>query len=567
MAFKRFVMPIFFVFFLVACSAPSDTTKSEKTGSTDSAPHPDMILFGGPIYTGLDNQIVEAVAVTDGRITAVGNADDLLAQPDTKVKKLDLKGAALFPGFTDSHAHLVGIGLREMTVNLENVGSIKELVETIERITDDANENDTIYGAGWIETGWPEGRMPTRDDLDPVSANIPVILERADFHAALVNTAALEAAGITDETEDPDGGRIERDENGRATGLLIDNAFSLVAPLMAQPTDDQKRDTYIIGGEVYAAYGWSGIHNMSVDPGDVEIIETLSEGDRLGLRIYNALTQEGLAMLADRGHQTSDNGRVMTRAVKLYIDGALGSRGAALSAPYSDAPETSGLTLLEKEKAADLFGAAIRNDIQITTHAIGDRGNKIVLDWYEEVFQTAPSDNVRWRIEHAQILHTEDIPRFAQLGVIPSMQPSHAIGDLHFAPDRLGPNRLQGAYAWRSLIDSGAIIVGGSDAPVERGDPLIEFYAAVARKDLEGFQGPDWQPEQAVSRIEALKMFTLWPAIASFREDELGTIEIGKRADFTAFAKDIMTIPAEDIPSATPVLTVVDGAIIFSDLD
>jgi len=250
--------------------------------------------------------------------------------------------------------------------------------------------------------------------------------------------------------------------------------------------------------------------------------------------------------------------------MKLYMDGALGSRGALLSAPYADAPETSGLLLMEKAQAMALFNSAIAAGVQVNTHAIGDKGNQLVLDWYEEAFsKNLGAGDLRWRIEHAQILRTEDITRFHELGVIPSMQPSHAIGDLFFAPDRLGPDRLDGAYAWRALIDAGSVIAGGSDAPVERGDPLIEFYAAVARRGLDGYQDQNWKPEQAATRAEALKMFTAWPAYASFQEKKLGTIEPGKRADFTVFSKDIMTVPETEILTAKPVMTIVDGEIVF----
>jgi predicted amidohydrolase YtcJ len=264
----------------------------------------------------------------------------------------------------------------------------------------------------------------------------------------------------------------------------------------------------------------------------------------------------------------NNSGRIITRAVKLYVDGALGSRGAALSAPYSDQPGADGLLLMTREEAAPLFEKALRDGVQIATHAIGDRGNRLILDWYEEAFNKVPAEerkvaNPRWRIEHAQILHVEDIPRFAKLGVIASMQPSHAIGDFYFAPARLGDARLDGAYAWRSLLDAGAIVAGGSDAPVERGDPLIEFYAAVARKDLEGNSGSDWRPEQKVTREEALAMFTSSAAFASFQEADLGTIEVGKKADFTVFSKDIMIVPEAEILTAKPVMTVVDGEIVW----
>ena len=427
-----------------------------------------------------------------------------------------------------------------------------------------AGEGETVYGRGWIETGWPEGRMPTRDDLDPVSGSTPVILRRADGHAVVVNTAALDAVGIDDETPDPEGGKIERDETGRATGVLIDMAMALLADLIAAPNESQKRAAYEKGSAVYAAYGWTGVHNMSVDPDDVALMEDLSDAGALKIRVYNALNPEGLDTLEQNGPRVSADGHIITRAVKLYMDGALGSRGALLSRPYSDRPGTSGLLLMQEQEAAALFDRAIAAGVQMATHAIGNQANTLLLDWYEDAFARHPdASDLRWRNEHTQILHTEDIPRFAALGVIPSMQPSHAIGDLFFAPSRLGPDRLNGAYAWRALIDAGAIIAGGSDAPVERGDPRIEFYAAVARRGLDGYQDENWRPGQAVSREEALKMFTAWPAFASFQEDLLGTIAPGKRADFTVFSKDIMTVSEEDILGAKAVMTIVDGEIIY----
>ena len=268
------------------------------------------------------------------------------------------------------------------------------------------------------------------------------------------------------------------------------------------------------------------------------------------------------------GHVISDNRRVIARAIKLYMDGALGSRGAALLEPYSDDPGNSGLMLSREDETLSGMVTALQEGIQLNIHAIGDRGNRLLLDWIEEARAAVPVEQraiaePRWRNEHTQIVDPADIPRFAELGVIPSMQPSHAIGDLFFAPDRLGPDRLDGAYAWRALIDSGVIIAGGSDAPVERGDPRIEFYGAVARRGLDGTQTEDWRPDQAVTRAEALRMFTAWPAYASFREGELGRIAEGLRADFTVFSADIMTIPEEEILTVEPVMTVLDGEIVW----
>ncbi|MEE2690976.1 MAG: amidohydrolase [Pseudomonadota bacterium] len=546
---------------LVACLALLAFAACSKKAE-DGAQRADMIISGGPIYTGGASNPVEAVAVADGRILAVGDLASVGAFSGAKTERIDLHGASLYPGFTDAHAHLLGIGMRELTLNLEGVSSIDELVDIIAAYVGETAPGETVYGRGWIETGWPEARFPTRDDLDPVSPDNPVVLYRADGHAAVVNSAALAAAGIDDAAPDPSGGRIDRDSSGRATGMLIDNAMGLVGEVVGGPAPAAREEAYKIGAEVYAAYGWTGVHNMSVEPDDVAVMERLAKDGALPIRVYNALDPEGLDWLVANAPRTDETGRVVTRAVKLYADGALGSRGAALLAPYADRPDTSGLLLMQEDEALAMMAKARDAGVQVATHAIGDRGNRLVLDWYERVLGPAAAQ-ARWRIEHAQIIDPQDIPRFAALGVIPSMQPSHAIGDLYFAPARLGVERLAGAYAWRSLIDSGAIVPGGSDAPVERGDPLIEFYAAVARKGLDGYTGEGWHPEQAVTREEALKMFTLWPAYAAFQESELGTIEPGKRADFTAFSKDIMTVPEAEILAAKPVLTVVGGRIIY----
>lgn len=554
---------------MTACSPQQKAPDTESGGGGNEAPDNIVAIYtNGVIYTAVDNApTAEAVAVSNGVILAVGSRDLVMAGAGESPEIIDLGGAAMYPGFTDAHAHLLGIGMRELTLNLENVRSVSQLVAIVAATVQDTGENETVYGRGWIETGWPEGRMPNRDDLDPVSSSHPVVLTRADGHALVANSAALDAAGIDAATPDPEGGKIERDANGRATGILIDKAMALVSGLIETPGAERKREAYAKAADVYAAFGWTGLHNMSVDPDDVALMEALSTEGALGIRVYNSVDQSGLQSLEDNGPRTSGDNRIITRAMKLYVDGALGSRGAALSEPYSDRPDTSGLLLLQQEEASALFDRAISAGVQVNTHAIGDRGNKLVLDWYEDAFaRNGTGDDLRWRIEHAQILHTEDIPRFSQLGVIPSMQPSHAIGDLFFAPDRLGPDRLDGAYAWRALIDSGAIIAGGSDAPVERGDPLIEFYAAVARRGLNGYQDENWRPGQAANRMEALKMFTAWPAYASFQEMSLGTIEPGKRADFTVFSKDIMTVAEEDILSARPLMTVVDGEIIFQAL-
>lgn len=534
----------------------------------------DLIISGGTIRTGAAVDAAapppEVVVVRAGRIAYVGPR---AGAPDTAgLTPVDLKGATLFPGFTDGHAHLDGIGQRETTLNLEGAAS---LAEAMARLTAwaEAHPTGVIMGRGWIETRWPESangpRFLTAADLDAAAPGRVVMLQRADGHAVTASSAALAAAGIDAETPSPSGGEIHKGPNGQPTGFLVDAAESLLGPIVPRNDPEAVRETYRAGLRVEAAYGWTGLHFMSAPWKEVPMLEALATAGEVPIRVYNSITPDGAEALFASGPRSVADGRVITRAVKFYVDGALGSRGAALFEPYADAPHTRGLLQVTPEELNDLYRRAYRSGIQMATHAIGDRGNVLVLDAYRDaVAAEAGSDaepqDLRWRIEHAQILRPGDEPRFVAQHVIASMQPSHAIGDFHFAAARLGDARLDGAYAWKSLLDLGVTVVGGSDAPVERGDPLIEFYAAVARRDLDGFQGPDWRPDEALSRAEALALFTTAPAYASFREDELGTIEVGKRADFTAFNIDLMTVPEAEIPKGHAVLTIVDGEVVYA---
>ena len=519
----------------------------------------DLVVWGGPVYTGAKPERAEAVAVAGGRIVFVGSRAAAQARVGPSTQIVDLKGAALFPGFTDAHAHLRGIGERELTLNLEGARSAADAMAQVKAYLDARKPTGAVFGRGWIETGWPEGRFLNRSDLDPIAPDLPVLLTRADGHALVANSAALKAAGIDEATATPAGGEILKDATGRPTGLLVDNAMALVAKLRVPPTEADRRAAFEAAFKVEAAYGWTGIHSMSVAWPDVGLLESMDAAGQAPLRIYNAVEAAQAEPLFAGGPRASASGRIVTRAVKIYEDGALGSRGAALFEPYADAPGTTGLVRTPPETVRAVLARAKASGIQAATHAIGDKGNANVLGLYAE----QGAEALRWRIEHAQIVRPADIPRFAALKVIASMQPSHAIGDLHFAPARLGAARLNGAYAWRDMLKAGAVVVGGSDAPVERGDPLIEFYAAVARKDLAGFSGPDWHPDQKLTRPEALRLFTAAPAYARFAEKELGTIEVGKIADLSAFSVDLMTAPEAAIPLGHAVLTVVDGKVVY----
>lgn len=514
----------------------------------------DLLIHGGMIYTGVAaNARVEAVRIREGRFVFAGALSE--ARSGGGAREIDLRGAAAFPGFVDSHVHLTYVGLASMVLDLVGVESIA-MLQTRLRDYARAHPEGPIIGRGWIETHWPQARFPTRADLDRVVSDRPVYLERIDGHAAVANSAALALSGIGDSTPDGEGGRIERDASGAATGMLIDNAMSHVSLRLPEPNATQKREALRQAAQLYASRGWTGVHNMSTSGEEHSSFFQLAIAGQFPLHADIYLDPAAPPSV------DPESLYIRRRGVKLYVDGALGSRGAALLQPYGDAPG-NGLLITPVDGLHAMLRAARRDRVQVALHAIGDRGNRLALDAFRDTFADNPAAlrAARWRIEHAQVLDAADLSRFAEMGVIASMQPSHAISDLHFAPARLGETRLAGAYAWNSLLRSGAIIAGGSDAPVEKGDPLIEFYAACHRHDLSGFAGPNWHLEEAVSRTQALAMFTSGAAYASFSEQERGTIEVGKRADMSCFSADLMTCATAEIPRARAVLTVSDGRV------
>ncbi len=532
----------------------------------------DLVLFNGQIHT-LDaaRPSATAVAVRDGKIIYVGD-DAGAAKFRAEAKRvIDLAGATVVPGLNDAHMHLEGIGARELLFDLEGTKSIAELRQKLAARVAQAPAKKWIVGRGWIETHWPEQRFPTRQDLDAVAPDHPVVLTRADGHAVVANSLALRLGGVDRSTPSPSGGEILHDAAGEPTGMLVDNAMRLVLRLVPEPTPQEMEQYFIVGAEREARLGWVGVQNAGNSFEDSERLRRLIAEGKVKIRVYDSMSgSDGSGQrLVDTGALVfgESGGRFTRRGVKLYMDGALGSRGAALLAPYSDYPQSSGLLMQEEAKLMPFLLAALRAGIQIETHAIGDRGNRTVLDWYEKAFAAVPAAErkvaqPRWRIEHAQIVAPTDLPRFASLGVIASMQPSHAIGDLFFAPSRLGPERLAGAYAWQSLLQSGAVIAAGSDAPVERGEPMIEFYAAVARRSLDGFANDDWHLEQRMTREQALRAFTLDAAYATFEEHVRGSIEVGKWADFTVLSADIMKIPEPEILRTRCLYTIVGGEVV-----
>ena len=531
----------------------------------------DLVLTNGNIYTVNAKQPhAEAVAIKGNQIVFVGANED--AKRFHAARVVDLHGHTVVPGLTDSHCHIFGVGEREMRLNLEGTNSLEDFLAKIKQRTAQTEPGKWITGRGWIETFWKPPQFPTRNELDRIAPENPVYLTRADGHASVVNSTALKIAGIDKNTPDPFGGKILK-TNGELNGMLLDNAQDLVAKNIPKSTEAQREESLLRGIDREIGLGWCEIQNAGSHKEDIDLIKKVYADGKAKIRFVNCVfgpgedaqnfLKEGPTLNAFTHHFTQ-------RTIKVIFDGALGSRGAALLKSYNDAPDTSGFLTEKPEELRPMFEEALRRGIQVETHAIGDRANRLILDLYEQALKAVPPERrkipePRWRVEHAQIVDPADIPRFAKLGVIPSMQPSHAISDLFFAPSRLGMDRLAGAYVWQSFLKSGTIICGGSDAPVERGEPMIEFYAAVARKSIKGESGEGWHPEQAVSREQALKMFTIWPAYAAFEENDKGSIEAGKLADFTVLSADIMKILEAEILQTRCRMNIIGGEIVFED--
>jgi predicted amidohydrolase YtcJ len=549
--------------------------QSEQT--TESVCKPaSMVLVNTTIYTANDNErTAQAVAMLNDKIIYVGSNDGATDYMCGDAVVMDMDGKFVYAGFTDSHQHLEGVGKRTKTVNLFGIPTLSGTVAAIKEWADTIPDEDWVLGRGWIEREWTdEERFLTKHDVDPFTANKPLYMPRADGVSALVNSKALALAGITKDTPDPEGGKFERDADGTPNGYVLANAMKIFGAIVPGESRDYLKDSLERGLKANAALGWTQTQDAGMPYELVDIMKEIHAEGNMTHRVYAAVPVAQAWQILEKGRETTADNMFDVRGIKVFIDGTLGSRGAALIENYSDADHNGFMNRTTKEDLVPILHEALKKGIQVETHVIGDRATRSLLDWYEEAFNAIPKDewadiglgkdDVRWRLEHAQIIPPVDQQRFVDLGIIPSMQPSHGIGDLNFAPDRLGKERLAYSYPWKSLVDRGLMILGGSDAPVEVGDPRIEFYAAVARKSLSGFSNDDWHPELAVDRNTALKMFTIWPAYGAFQEDLRGSVEVGKYADFTVFDKDIMVIPEDQIMSAENIMTIVGGKITYA---
>lgn len=535
--------------------------------ASPTAPRADLILTNARIYTAdADRPFVEAMAVQGGKVAFVGSARGALALQGPGTRVLDLGGNTVIPGMTDAHAHFLGLGESLASVDLTGTRSYAQVVERVAAAARTAPAGSWIVGRGWDQNDWGNTAFPTHEALSQAVPDHPVYLTRVDGHAALANAAAMKAAGVGTGTKDPSGGRVVRAANGAPTGVFVDRAQGLVSRAIPPETREQRRQALVAAIDEMHRWGLTGIHDAGAGRTTIDLYEELASAGQLQLRTYVLISDDSAAIehYFARGPQSAlYDGMLWIRGIKLYADGALGSRGAALLDPYTDDPNNSGLLVSAPEHIEDVATRALRHGFQVATHAIGDRGNRIVLDAYERALTANPTANHRFRVEHAQILSHDDIPRFAELDVIPSMQAVHQTSDMYWAGNRLGVSRLPGAYAWRSLLDTGLPVPNGSDFPVERVNPLFSFHSAVSRQDDDDWPAGGWYPEQRMTREEALKSVTIWPAYAGFQEEILGSLTPGKLADFVVLDQDIMRVPAELILDTKVLSTWVGGRAVY----
>lgn len=532
-----------------------------------AVPRADLIVTNARIYTADDaHPIVEALAVLGGRLQFVGSALEAMALKGPATKVMDAGGRTIIPGMTDAHAHLYGLGVVLNWVDLTGTKSYAEVIARVVAKAATVPKGTLVEGRGWDQNDWSDTRLPTNVALTAATPEHPVLLTRVDGHAVLANAVAVAKAGITNETRDPEGGRILRDASGAATGVFVDNAQSLLAAVEKGGAPLNPRDVLRNAIREANRWGLTSVHDMGVAPSVIGTYEAAGQAGELTLRAYVMVSGDSASLawaFAKGARSALFDGRLWVRGIKLYGDGALGSRGAALLDPYSDDTRNNGLLVMQPSYIESVSERALRSGWQIATHAIGDRANRLVLDAYESAFRAVPTADHRFRIEHAQIIHHDDIGRFAKLGVIPSMQASHQTSDMYWAGNRLGTERLRGAYAWRSLLATGAIIPNGSDFPVELVNPLISFHAAISRQDADDYPVGGWYPEQKMTRDEALKSMTLWPATAAFQEGVLGSLTTGKYADFVLLDQDIMRVAPEIVMQTHVLQTWIGGTRVY----
>lgn len=563
---------LFIIFIFAGCNgeppAQLEHPPQEMAGRVPEQEQFEKILIhNAKIYT-MDSGFSTADAMlfdSSGRIHNVGGEQDMLdAFPN--VRHIDLDGKTVIPGLIDSHAHLYGLALSLSQAQLRDTVSKEEIIRKLREHERNLSEGDWLLGRGWDQNDWPVKEFPNRRDLDSAFPERPVWLRRIDGHAAWANSAALAMAdrNLSGDWQ-PQGGFIHRDDDGQASGVLVDGAMELVQKIVPETSPELLQASLDLALQQMVSMGLTGVHEMGISRPVLELYQQRIRAGQFPTRVY-AFTDgagETLDWLCGNGAVEDESGRLYMRAVKLYIDGAMGSRGAALLADYSDDAGNSGLLFMSPDELEANMEKALACGFQVGVHAIGDRGNRVTLDALESAMHKYPENPGRHRVEHAQTLTAADIPRFSQLDIIAAMQPTHATSDMYWIADRLGPERVLYAYAWRSLLDSGARLALGSDFPVEQVNPMLGIYAAVTRQDAKGWPEGGWYPKQNLSREEAVRGFTLDAAYSGFMEDSVGSLESGKRADFIVLDRNIFEVDVSDIHTTKVLQTWLDGELVW----
>ena len=530
----------------------------------------DLVLRNGKIVTvNVDNPEVQALAARDGLIIAMGSDSDISSYIGATTNVIDLDGALAIPGFIEGHAHFMGIGNAEMQLKLGIAKNWSDIVQDVKNAVEESESGVWVRGRGWHQEKWDEvpenavDGVPTHHSLSEVSPDNPVVLRHASGHAAFVNEKAMELSGIDADTENPPGGTIVKDVDGNPTGMLRETAQRLARAPRDRVESVERRKVELASRECLSK-GITSFQDAGSSFATIDLLKTMAEQGELDLRLWVMIGESNEELALKLPHYKMINvgdQRLTVRAIKKGIDGALGSHGAWLLEPYADMPETTGLNTTSPEVISETAELAIRHGFQLCVHAIGDRGNRETLNIYQRAFEANPDKtDLRWRIEHSQHIHPDDIPRFGELGVVASMQGIHCTSDGPWVVPRLGEKRArEGAYPWRTLLETDAVVTNGTDAPVEDVDPIDSFYASVTRRMKAN--GELFYPEQRMTREEALHSYTLAPAWAAFEEDIKGSLEVGKLADVTVLSKDIMTVPEEEIREAKVLYTIVGGEV------
>lgn len=541
----------------------------------------DMILSGGTIYT-MDqaNPTAEAVAVADGKIVFVGTSQEAEKYKGENTQVVDLKGQTMTPGFIESHGHIMGLGYNELNLDLMDTKSWDEIVERVKDAVSKAQPGEWIVGRGWHQDKWDKkpGKLvngfQTHEQLSAVSPDNPVYLGHASGHAAFANAKAMTIAGVNQMSIEKmakdlgEGGEIIRDELGNPTGLFNERAQGLIGrhiPENSAETDDK---AFELAMDACAEAGITSFHDAGASRKDIALFQKYRLANNMKTRLYVMITGRDPALVYEwmrKGPEIDSTNFLTIRSIKLNCDGALGSRGAWLLEPYTDRAGWYGMPTISMDTVMSVSRAALKSGFQVCSHAIGDRANREVLDRYEIAFkENSEITDHRYRIEHAQHVHPADIPRFAKMGVIAAMQGIHLSSDRPWMIDRLGEKRIvEETYVWQDFLKSGAMVINGSDVPVEPISPIASFYASVTRQTLAGEPEGGYEPNQKMTREEALKSYTIDAAYGAFQEQDLGSIEIGKEADFTVFSKDIMTVPDTDLLSTNIAKTIVHGRVVY----